>query len=105
MPALRVHDPRRGEAASPFDGQVSPLALCSSALHWSHTRTHTHTKSSPSSPARSNATLLTLPVSDLLFFLVLLLCPLIPDDRQTPFIRQSHDIMQRRASPPSLLPL
>lgn len=49
MPALRVHDPRRGEAASPFDGQVSPLALHSSALHrllsLTHTQTHTHTHS------------------------------------------------------------
>lgn len=43
MPALRVHDPGRGEAASPFDGQVSPLALHSSALHWLNTHKHTPT--------------------------------------------------------------
>lgn len=41
MSALRVHDPRRGDAASPFDGQVSPLALQSFALHRVCTQ-HTH---------------------------------------------------------------
>lgn len=50
MPALRVHDPRRGEAASPFDGQVSPLALHSSALHWLNTHKHTPTHTLSASP-------------------------------------------------------
>lgn len=79
MPALRVHDPRRGEAASPFDGQVSPLALHSSALHWLHTHKHTHSlsdthtlsKPSPCSLAGLNTAVFTLPASDLLFFLLL----------------------------------
>lgn len=49
MPSLRVHDPRRGEAPSPLDGQVSPLALHSSALHWfrCHTPSRTNTHTSP----------------------------------------------------------
>lgn len=69
MPALRVHDPRRGEAASPFDGQVSPLALHSSALHWLHTHTLSHTlsKSSPCSLAGLNTAVFTLQES-LTFF-------------------------------------
>lgn len=73
MPALRVHDPRRGEAASPFDGQVSPLALHSSALHWLHTHTLTHTQQVQSLLLSwvEHSSLYSSRVSDLLFFLVL----------------------------------
>lgn len=70
MPALRVHDPRRGEAASPFDGQVSPLALHSSALHWLNTHKHTPTHTLSASPVSAPSLGLythTHTLSDLLF--------------------------------------
>lgn len=72
MPALRVHDPRRGEAASPFDGQVSPLALHSSALHRLHSHTHAHTNPRTLSPVNKSSSCslagLNAAVFTLLFF-------------------------------------
>lgn len=64
MPALRVHDPRRGEAASLFDGQVSSLALHSSALH-RYLDAHSHTLSEPGlcSSAGLNTAVVSLPQS------------------------------------------